>query len=162
MRISRSLTILGSVLIMTLGAMWIADAAVPDENGNINACYTKPGGTLRVTETGTCKKGEMPISWNQQGVPGEDGVLAPDDLYVRTATVSNDFPDGSHSIRADCDTGDTLLGADGVAVLDSSRWTLDRVSNVGPVRGMLLRVWPTEIGVDPVGSVRALCLDTAQ
>jgi hypothetical protein len=150
---------------MAFGA--VAYAAFPTSDGVVSSCVTKPGGVIRIIDSATqsCKKGEVSLAWNQQGVPGEDGedgMLAPEDLYVRTATVSNDFPDGSHSIRADCDAGDELLGADGVAVLDSSRWTLDRVSNAGGVRGMLVRVWPTEAGVDPVASVRALCLDTAE
>ena len=125
MGISRSLTILGSVLILTLGAMWIADAAVPDANGNINACYIKPGGTLRVTDTGTCKKGETPISWNQQGQPGANGVSG----YEIVTNIKSPGV-GFLGEAAFCPQGKHVLGGGAVPVDDNGNATHINVFNM--------------------------------
>ena len=56
----------------------IAWAAIPGDGGVIQGCYTKVGGVLRVIDTarGQACNGtlEVPISWNQQGLPGEPGA----------------------------------------------------------------------------------------
>lgn len=121
MRISRSLTILGSVLIMTLGAMWIANAAIPDANGNINACYIKPGGTLRVSDTGTCKKGETPISWNQKGVPGADGANGVSGYEV-VEKISHRATGAATSLVTEaisCPDDKVVLGAFGLGLINN-------------------------------------------
>jgi hypothetical protein len=58
----------------------LAFAAVPDGSGVIHGCYGKPGtvhaGYLRAIDTAqnmTCTSSELPLDWNQQGLPGQKG-----------------------------------------------------------------------------------------
>jgi len=52
----------------------VAYAAIPGSSGVIKGCYDN-GGNLRVIdESKSCPKGFTALSWNQQGVPGEDGA----------------------------------------------------------------------------------------
>ena len=55
---------------VAVGAVGIAGAAVPDGNGVIRACYSKNGGALRVSDTGSCRSTELAISWNNVGPAG--------------------------------------------------------------------------------------------
>jgi hypothetical protein len=72
----RRWVIVGAVVI-AVGAASTAVAVVPDQNGQIQACYTKVGGVLRVVDTDKGQKCsttlENPIAWNQKGVPGAPG-----------------------------------------------------------------------------------------
>jgi|tagenome__1003787_1003787.scaffolds.fasta_scaffold19886512_1 hypothetical protein len=72
----RRWVIVGAIVI-TVGGASTAVAVVPDQNGQIQACYTKVGGVLRVVDTGKGQKCstslENPIAWNQKGVPGAPG-----------------------------------------------------------------------------------------
>ena len=68
-----------------LAGAGLASAAVPSTPGGaINGCYATATGALRVLDGGTaCRKGEMPISWNQagpQGLPGAQGAPGPQGL----------------------------------------------------------------------------------
>jgi hypothetical protein len=53
----------------------IALAAMPGSGGVINGCYQKNEGQLRVIDPGvdTCRKPEVAIAWNEQGVKGDKG-----------------------------------------------------------------------------------------
>src|SRR5262245_46129867 len=64
---------LGSLVLMVVGA--VAYAGFPTTDGVVSSCVTKPGGVIRIidAETQSCKKGEVPLAWNQQGVPGVSG-----------------------------------------------------------------------------------------
>jgi hypothetical protein len=68
--------IVGAIVIC-LGAATTAWAMVPDQNGQIQACYLKVGGVLRVVDTANGQKCsttlETPIAWNQKGEPGAPG-----------------------------------------------------------------------------------------
>src|SRR6476659_9367354 len=58
------------------GIVMIVQAAIPDPNGVIHACY-RSNGNLRLVDKSTCVAGETAISWNQggaQGAPGEAGL----------------------------------------------------------------------------------------
>jgi hypothetical protein len=59
----------------------IAVAAIPGPDGTIKACYDTNGllglgkGHLRVIDHDkSCKSGETPLTWNQQGPKGEPGA----------------------------------------------------------------------------------------
>jgi Collagen triple helix repeat (20 copies) len=56
-----------AAVMLTVG---IASAAIPDANGVIKSCYSKSGGALRVSDTGTCKSTEVALSWNAVGPAG--------------------------------------------------------------------------------------------
>ncbi|MFD4191946.1 hypothetical protein [Amycolatopsis thermoflava] len=58
----------GAVLALTAGG--VAWASVPGDDGVIHACYAKNGGALRVSDTGSCKAGEVALSWNNVGPAG--------------------------------------------------------------------------------------------
>lgn len=56
--------------VAVLAGIGAAQAAIPDSNGVIRACYLKNGGSLRVSDTGTCKATELALSWNHVGPAG--------------------------------------------------------------------------------------------
>jgi hypothetical protein len=61
-------------------AAGIGYAAIPGSSGVINGCYGKLTGILRVidAEAGkTCTSFETPISWNEQGPKGDQGIAGP-------------------------------------------------------------------------------------
>ena len=60
--------LLGAALLAA--AVGIAEAAIPDSNGIIKACYTRNGGALRVSDTGACKATEVALNWNNIGPAG--------------------------------------------------------------------------------------------
>jgi hypothetical protein len=67
-------------------ASGIAYASIPDANGVIHGCYSKPSsnieppGTLRVIDTAigqSCQANEVGLNWNQQGPKGMTGPQGP-------------------------------------------------------------------------------------
>jgi hypothetical protein len=56
---------------LTVALGGVAFAAIPDSNGTIHACYQRNGGNLRVVQSDSdCRASESPLSWSQQGPPG--------------------------------------------------------------------------------------------
>jgi hypothetical protein len=117
----------GAFVVVALAAAGIAYATIPDGGGVYTACMLKNVGTIRLIDPslgssslmGHCTSLETQISWNQQGVPGKDGVsptvaqLAAGDSHCaaggaaitdasgNTAYVCNPSltsPDGNYSI----------------------------------------------------------------
>jgi len=70
----RSVALAVAVVALAAVGVGVALAAIPS-NGQINGCFLKSGGTLRVIDTTvtTCKAGEQSLSWNVQGAPGAKG-----------------------------------------------------------------------------------------
>ncbi|HVM56445.1 MAG TPA: hypothetical protein VMT74_03200 [Gaiellaceae bacterium] len=72
--------VLSTVLLAVAGG--IAYATIPDSNNVYNACLLKATGTIRLIDTSLpshdfrshCTMFEQPISWNEQGVPGPQGL----------------------------------------------------------------------------------------
>src|SRR5438067_9019682 len=62
-------------VIATVLAGGIAWAAIPGAGGVINGCYQKNEGQLRVIDPGndSCRRSEVAIVWNEQGVSGDKG-----------------------------------------------------------------------------------------
>ena len=57
----------------------IAYAAIPDEGGQIHACYKTENGQLRVSDSGGCGPSEAALAWSQTGpagAPARIGSLA--------------------------------------------------------------------------------------
>lgn len=131
------------------GGVWVAQAAVPDANGNINACYIKPGGTLRVTDTGTCKKGETLLAWNQQGVPGVSGFEA---VTERKEQTFSSGPLAGFTEGVVCPEGKVTVGGGGQATLILPGGDVESAAIVGsyPIQE---RFWTIEFarnGGDPI------------
>jgi hypothetical protein len=105
-------------VIATVLAGGVAWAAIPSQGGTINGCYQKVEGQLRVIDarSDTCRPSELPIAWNEQGVPGpkgdkgdagKDGADGHDGTSV---TVTPDAP------GANCPAGGVkITGANGAA-----------------------------------------------
>ena len=69
----RRYLILAAVIVLVMGA-GIAVAQVGDD-GVIYACANENKGDLRLADNpDECTKKEVSVSWNQQGVPGNDGA----------------------------------------------------------------------------------------
>lgn len=65
----------GLVALVAVVAGGVAYAAIPGAGGLISACRDTKDGELRVVEEGEiCRKGELPLSWNQRGAPGPPGL----------------------------------------------------------------------------------------
>jgi hypothetical protein len=58
------------------GIVMIVQAAIPDPNGVIHACY-RSNGNLRLVDKSSCTANETAISWNQTGPAGPPGDAAP-------------------------------------------------------------------------------------
>jgi hypothetical protein len=70
--------ILAGVLgaVVAGGVVAMVQAAIPDKNGVIKACYVPTLGVLRVVDsTATCQKGETALSWNVVGPQGPAGPI---------------------------------------------------------------------------------------
>jgi hypothetical protein len=73
----------GRVVVMSIVAVALAGGAtyalIP-QDGVISACFVKSTGALRVIDAtvASCRPGETPLSWNQQGVQGLQGPAGPD------------------------------------------------------------------------------------
>jgi hypothetical protein len=78
-RVRRSLTAL-TVFVLAGVVAGVAWATIPDGTGTIHSCFSASDKSLRVVDTGSCAKGEAPVSWNQnaiQGLQGQQGSQGP-------------------------------------------------------------------------------------
>ena len=98
---------LGAGLVLTgaitaIAGTAYASASVPAQR-TIYGCYTQSNGALNIRDknTGrTCKRGQRPISWNKQGIPGPQGppgaaTAGPsglDIIYVQGPTIFGQGP----------------------------------------------------------------------
>ena len=63
-----------STIVVALGVVAIAQAAIPDANGVIHGCYHQNSGDLRVVDKGiACANNETALSWSQTGPQGQQG-----------------------------------------------------------------------------------------
>lgn len=120
----------GGFLASTAIAGSVAYAAIPASDGTISACYAtsdapKPvlnvviGGTapayskgdIRLVQPGeACRSYEMPVSWNQKGVPGQVGSPGVSGLHTVTASAQADWTSGGlYVVDVKCDAGEKLL-----------------------------------------------------
>ncbi len=128
-----------------LGGGAFAIGAIPDDEGDINACFDKRGkdiGEVRLLVKGNCANDERQISWNQDGPqgpvgpPGGQGPLGPSNAFEavrdatpvfaggsgehRVATLSG-LPPGAYTVSA---TARVAVGADQNPNLDIPQCTL--------------------------------------
>jgi hypothetical protein len=136
-----------------VGVVAVAQAAIPDGNGVIHACYSS-NGVLRVVDTGAgdaCKSNEAGLDWNQQGVQGpagpqgEQGPAGPAgpqgpagasgvsgwelvriDFFVPPG--AGDLPGTAQDVTVSCPSGKKVLGG-GVT---TDAWVDSTVRQSGP------------------------------
>jgi hypothetical protein len=74
-------------------ALWVTPG-IADEP-TINACYNKTNGTMRyVTALNDCRTSELPISWNQAGLMGPEGLQGPQGQKGETGVTGPQGPAG--------------------------------------------------------------------
>ncbi len=80
------------------------------DDGIINGCYKKNDGQLRVVANlDDCRQSEMPVSWNQEGPPGEQGpagVLGYEVVLAATDENSEDLK----FMNVECPSGKVAIG----------------------------------------------------
>ena len=132
-------------VFIALGAGAYAATTFVTPQGAIRGCVTKAGQIVLVKK-GRCPKGRQPISWNQQGVPGQNGrngsagapgargapgangsqgARGPSDGYVASlgegtgsATVSVAVPAGDYIAQGGCIASQVNGTKDGSAEAD--------------------------------------------
>ena len=78
---ARAALFVAAAACVAVAAGAIAYGAIPGATSTISGCYEKHTGLLRVVdaEAGkSCTQFELPISWNQKGAEGDQGVPGPD------------------------------------------------------------------------------------
>jgi hypothetical protein len=123
---------LGAVLVaFLLGGTTIAlGVAIPSADGRIYGCYDSKTGDLRVvSDTETCRKGEVSIFWNQtgpQGPTGATGATGPTGPTGATGATGATGPAGGGVASFDalsglpCDGVGGVLGTTRVIYADST------------------------------------------
>ena len=123
MRKSDLLSATAGALVAVSIAGGVAWAAIPGPAGEIDGCYQKNEGQLRVIDTtaDTCRPSEIPISWSAQGVrgakgdPGTPGAPGNDGRDGTSATVMPETP------GANCPAGGAkVVTANGVTYVCSA------------------------------------------
>jgi len=110
-------------ITLSIVAVGVAYATIPDSAGVIHGCYKTADGKLRVVDsaTQTCASGESSLNWNQAGPPGPQGP--PGTPAVQSTVTSSDEFAATGTVIADIapdSTGEYLAFATFV------------VDNVGP------------------------------
>ena len=71
---TRRVTVLGAVVVLGVVAATFAAAAIPDDDGTINACRMLKSGKLRVVANpDSCRPKERKLAWNIRGPKGDAG-----------------------------------------------------------------------------------------
>jgi hypothetical protein len=100
-------------LAVTALAGGIAVAAIPGENGTIQACYTKTIGALRVIDTArgqTCHPSkELTLSWNQTGPKGDPGLAGAKGQQGDPGEIGPQGPAGPQGERGPSGASDTVI-----------------------------------------------------
>jgi len=109
----RGAVIAVALLFVGAGVAW---ATIPSGDGEINGCYQKTTGALRVIDTGqTCNsQSEIAISWNQAGPKGMTGSVGPKGSTGAKGQKGATGPTGaggpSMRARAQIGAGDSRTG----------------------------------------------------
>jgi hypothetical protein len=163
---TRVLAAIGAALVLMIGGA-VAYAAFPTTDGVVSTCVLKPGGTIRVIDPATqsCKKGEVPLNWNQEGRDLSDFTVYEAD---RTSTTNNIVAgDRVYTNTALCDAGDRLLWGNTHIAQDPA--FPNQEMNFGEPNALADDGWTVLIRVHPdaqvpnaiFAQVTAQCADTA-
>jgi hypothetical protein len=106
MHLSRKIVAACAVAAVAVAAGGVAMASTPDSAGVIHACYTRNGGSLRVSDSGACTNREIAVSWNAVGPAGLtwQGLWAPGTSYHPRDAVAYQ---GSSYLALFANTGST-------------------------------------------------------
>jgi Collagen triple helix repeat (20 copies) len=109
-------------------AVGVATGAIPDSNSQIQGCYTKVGGVLRVIDTAKAQHChptlETQIAWNQKGLKGDPGAKG--DTGAPGAKGDTGAPGAKGDTGAPGETGESgSAGQDAVSVFGTGAITLD-------------------------------------
>lgn len=105
---SRALIVVGAALALGIGG-GIAVAQIPSASGVIRACYDNGGNVKFIDEGASCLKGwKGPVTWNQQGVPGQDGVSGYESVQ-REVIVQFDGLQAAVVVLGACPTGKAVM-----------------------------------------------------
>jgi len=120
MRINRVVPIAVGVAVL-IGIGGVAAAQIPSADGTISSCYTKSTGAIRILDgdSGSCKKGETSLTWNQHGNPGINGTNGTNGVSGYSIVTSDKaFGGGTFAtVDVDCPAGKKVLGG-GVSAVD--------------------------------------------
>jgi hypothetical protein len=148
--------------VMATGAMFVALGGgayaltgIPDANGVFHGCVSNQTGVLRVvSKASSCHKrthhnpGETAISWNQQGVPGQDGAT---NVVIRASDpVSN-----ANAATAQCQPGERAVGGGGMTSGDPitiSAPSVNGISSPDIVANQVPNGWRIFTGSDTTGT----------
>jgi hypothetical protein len=132
---------IASTLALVAGSS-VALGAIPGAGGVISSCYSKVGGYLRVIDAdgSTCKSGESPLTWNQQGIQGPKGDKGDQGIQGPVGPAGPAGPQGVQGIQGPAGP----QGPIGPAGTTVSGWE---------------RVASDQITIEPfgVGGVTAMC-----
>jgi hypothetical protein len=184
-RITPAFVLALAAVVIAVGG--VAIGSVPGSNGLITACYSKHGGKMRIVDTskrrkaGHCGGKERKLTWNQQGLKGDQGVAGtpgtpgtPGASGVHNATVryadfTSDLSGFSSHEHVECHPGEVAIGGgigwtqspgSGDAVMYSGPETT--TSDPFPAQGGTPVGWDGEIrtsdtGINKTGRVYAIC-----
>jgi hypothetical protein len=165
MNVSKRATHLALIVTgLLLGVSAIAYATVPSSGGVISGCYEKRTGLLRVIDTEAGKKCttfETPISWNQKGEQGLQGIQG------ERGPAGERGPQGESGklglAGQSCPEGQFATGFDSAGDLTCGRGTDPGLLHVSPVgvnfgsvdvpELSMQRIWLTNVGDSPVQTV---------
>lgn len=91
------LTAAAGAVAAALAVGGLAYATIPSASGQINGCYQKNQGQLRVIDpaSDTCRSSEVPISWSQTGPQGPAGPQGPPGPQGPAGADGKDGKDGA-------------------------------------------------------------------
>jgi hypothetical protein len=95
--------------VALLAGVGVATGAIPDEDGQIQGCYGKRNGRLRVVDRASeCRRKETPLAWDQHAAATSNAVTR-----IGSPTPITGYPAGSVSITtatAACHRGERAVG----------------------------------------------------
>ena len=146
-----------ATIVVALAASGVAFATIPS-NGVISACYTKPGGNMRVIDatTGSCGPKESSLNWNvqgatgpqgpagEQGPAGPEGPAGPANVVLRSKEI-----DGVGGVRGtiNCNDGERATGGGFDARGNGGTLTIYEDHPVPTTPGGVPTGWTVDIGV---------------
>ena len=133
--ISLSHALTAATTVALLAGVGVATGAIPNEDGQIQGCYGKRNGRLRVVDRASeCRRKETPLAWDQHAAATSNAVTR-----MGGPTPITGYPAGSVSITtatAACHRGERAVGGGYTIDADPpplrSTWARSRASRLLP------------------------------
>lgn len=121
--------VIGGLVMAAVGG--VAWATIPDSGGVIHGCVQRASGQLRVLDhsSGSCRRDEVALNWNQQGLQGVQGAQGPQGpqgdqgpsgAATRFITRFVSLPSGGSAARVFCLPGEKVTGGGGYSYNSST------------------------------------------